>query len=240
MIECGSLMRCLLDAGLFRASKIFCTAAGWQVQRRPGLWKLFSLVSALGLLCLAVMVPAPARAASVPETVRTLCAACHGLDGDSTQPDHPRLAGMDAEYLLRQLKAFASGKRRDETMSAIVANLDPAEFGPLAAYYGGLKPLPGRPVEAAGPLAERGRALFEDGNTDSGVPACAGCHQSDGRGNARFPRLAQQQPAYVHKQLLAYKSGRRATDPLMTAVGQRLTSEEIQALVAYIATLQGK
>ena len=83
----------------------------------------------------------------------------------------------------------------------------------------------------------KGRALFEDGNTDTGLPACAGCHQSDGKGNARFPRLAGQHQAYTLKQLADYKSGRRATDPLMTTVGKRLSAEEAKALAEYIAGL---
>ena len=74
-------------------------------------------------------------------------------------------------------------------------------------------------------------------NTDSGVPACAGCHQSDGKGNARFPRLAGQHQTYVLKQLADYKSGRRATDPLMTTVGKRLSTDEARALAEYIAGL---
>ena len=86
-------------------------------------------------------------------------------------------------------------------------------------------------------LAAKGRALFEDGNTDTGLPACAGCHQSDGKGNARFPRLAGQHQAYTLKQLADYKSGRRATDPLMTTVGKRLSAEEAKALAEYIAGL---
>ena len=169
------------------------------------------------------------------QTVKTVCAACHGADGNSVDPTVPKLAGMDQEYLMRQLKAFASGKRRNEIMDGIVANLDPAEFSTLAAYYGKLKPQPGKVVDTQ--LAEAGRKIFEDGNTESGVPACAGCHQPDGLGNARFPRLAGQHQTYVLKQLGDYKSGRRATDPLMTTVGKRLTSDEARALAEYIAGL---
>ena len=87
------------------------------------------------------------------------------------------------------------------------------------------------------PIATKGKAIYDDGNTDSGVPACAGCHQPDGRGNARFPRLAGQHQAYVLKQLGEYKSGRRATDPLMTTVGKRLSADEAAALAEYIAGL---
>lgn len=176
-----------------------------------------------------------AFAADAQETVKTVCAACHGVDGNSTDPRYPKLAGMDQEYLMRQLKAFVEGKRRDENMSAIITTLDPGDFATLAAYYGKQKPLPGKVQDAQ--LAAKGKVLYEDGNTDSGVPACAGCHQPDGKGNARFPRLAGQHQTYVLKQLADYKSGRRATDPLMTTIGKRLAADEIKALAEYIAGL---
>lgn len=177
----------------------------------------------------------PCWAGDAGQTVKAVCAACHGADGNSTEPTVPKLAGLDQEYLMRQLKAFASGKRRDETMTGIVAGIDPNEFSALAAYYGTMMRAPGRVADAQ--LAALGRTLYEDGNTDSGVPACAGCHQPDGKGNARFPHLAGQHQAYVLKQLADYKSGRRATDPLMTTVGKRLTSDEARALAEYIAGL---
>ena len=187
------------------------------------------------LLSLALLLPASLRAADAQETVKTVCAACHGVDGNSTEPANPKLAGMDQEYLMRQLKAFAAGTRRDDAMSAIIATVDTSDFAKLAAYYGPQKPAPGKVLDAQ--LAAKGRTLYEDGNTDSGVPACAGCHQSDGKGNARFPRLAGQHQAYTLKQLADYKSGRRATDPLMTTVGKRLTTDESKALAEYIAGL---
>lgn len=201
--------------------------------------------SALSLTCKHVRVafllspfflfPAPLLAADAQDIVKTICAACHGVDGNSTDPANPKLAGMDQEYLVRQLKAFASGKRRDEIMSAIIASIDPNDFPKLAAYYGPRQPSPGKVQNQQ--LAAKGRPLYEDGNTDSGVPACAGCHQPDGLGNARFPRLAGQHQAYTLKQLNDYKSGRRATDPLMTTVAKRLTADEIKALAEYLAGL---
>ena len=187
------------------------------------------------LLSLATLLPTSLRAADAQETVKTVCAACHGVDGNSTEPANPKLAGMDQEYLIRQLKAFAAGRRHDDAMSAIIATVDSSDFAKLAAYYGPQKPAPGKVRDAQ--LAAKGKALYEDGNTDTGVPACAGCHQSDGLGNARFPRLAGQHQAYTLKQLADYKSGRRATDPLMTTVGKRLTTDEAKALAEYVAGL---
>lgn len=197
---------------------------------RPHFLALLLVFGGLALSSVGV-----SHAATPDQIVGTVCAACHGADGNSTDPATPKLAGMDQEYLLRQLRAFASGKRRGDTMSGIVASLDPEGFALLAAYYGKKKPSPGKVIDPQ--LAAKGQPLYDDGNTDSGVPACAGCHQPDGRGNARFPRLAGQHQAYTLKQLADYKSGRRATDPLMTTVGKRLTEEEARALAEYIAGL---
>lgn len=187
------------------------------------------------LSCSAALLPATALAMDATETAKTVCAACHGVDGNSVDPQYPKLAGKGQEYLLRQLRAFVSGRRRDEVMSGILAGIQPGIFPALAAYYGKMKPSPGKVKDPQ--LAARGKVLYDDGNTQSGVPACAGCHQPDGRGNARFPLLAGQHQAYTLKQLEDYKSGRRATDPLMTTVGQRLTADEARALAEYIAGL---
>ncbi len=176
---------------------------------------------------------APALAVDAAQLTVTMCAPCHGADGNSTDHTFPKLAGMDQEYLLRQLKAFSSGRRRDERMVEVLTTVDPADFVGLASYYGQMQPKQGKVTNAE--LAAKGKVLFEDGNTDTGVPACAGCHQPDGRGNARFPRLAGQHQGYVLKQLADYRSGRRATDPLMTTVGKRLTDDEAQALAEYIS-----
>lgn len=208
---------------------------GREVLRLTAIKNMKSTLTLMLLLSFAAPWLPTARAADAPEIVKTVCAACHGTDGNSTDPHYPKLAGMDQEYLMRQFKAFAAGKRRDDTMSGIIAGIDPSDFSTLAAYYGNLKPTPGKVQDAQ--LAAQGKVVFEDGNTDSGVPACAGCHQPDGKGNARFPRLAGQHQVYVIKQLADYKSGRRATDPLMTTVGKRLTAEESKALAEYIAGL---
>ena len=39
------------------------------------------------------------------------CAACHGLDGNPTDPQYPRLAGQPERYVAHQLALFKSGER---------------------------------------------------------------------------------------------------------------------------------
>jgi len=199
------------------------------ILRSPSRW----ILSALLVSSLAP--PGDARATDARQIAATLCAACHGPDGNSTDPSYPKIAGMDRDYLARQLKYYASGQRRNEIMSGIVATVEEADYLPLAAYFSSQKPLPGKVEDAR--LAEIGKQLYADGNAETGVPACAGCHQSNGAGNARFPRLAGQHQAYTLQQLGEYKTGRRAADRLMVTVGQRLSADEMKALAEYIAGL---
>lgn len=63
------------------------------------------------------------------------CAACHGDTGNSTAADFPRLAGQHADYLLRALKEYQSGARKNAIMAGQVAKLTPLDMADLAAFY---------------------------------------------------------------------------------------------------------
>ncbi len=67
------------------------------------------------------------------------CAACHGQKGISQNPMWPNLAGQQAQYLVKQLKDFKSGARKDPSMTAMVAPLSAADIENLAAYFNSLK-----------------------------------------------------------------------------------------------------
>ena len=187
------------------------------------------------VLLLISAIPHQAIARDARAIATTVCIACHGADGNSTDPAYPKIAGMGAAYLLKQLRYFSSGQRRNEVMETIIADINEADFPALANYFSAQKPLPGKVGSAK--LAAVGQRLFEDGNSEKGVPACAGCHQSDGGGNARFPRLAGQHQMYTLQQLDDFHSGRRATDRLMVTVAQRLNKDEMKALAEFVAGL---
>ncbi|MGB5081081.1 MAG: cytochrome c [Burkholderiales bacterium] len=64
------------------------------------------------------------------------CAACHGPEGNSpTGPEFPRLAGQHYDYLLKALRDYKSGSRKDPVMSAQAAALSPQDMADLAAYF---------------------------------------------------------------------------------------------------------
>ncbi len=68
-----------------------------------------------------------------------VCAACHGAAGVSANPLWPNLAGQKDQYMLKQLKAFKDGTRKDPLMTAQAAPLSDADMENLAAYFAGLK-----------------------------------------------------------------------------------------------------
>jgi len=66
------------------------------------------------------------------------CAPCHGIDGISKLPNAPNIAGSPAIYLEKQLKAFRSEERKDETMNVVAKPLSDADIADLAAWYSNL------------------------------------------------------------------------------------------------------
>ncbi len=63
------------------------------------------------------------------------CVACHGVDGNSTDPQYPRLAGQYENYLEHALAAYQSGARKNPIMSAFASALSEQDRKDLAAYF---------------------------------------------------------------------------------------------------------
>jgi cytochrome c553 len=70
-----------------------------------------------------------------------ICAACHGMDGNSTDPNNPRLAGQWRDYLEKALRDYKSGDRNNAIMSGFAKALSKQDIENLAAYYASQKPL---------------------------------------------------------------------------------------------------
>jgi cytochrome c553 len=68
------------------------------------------------------------------------CQACHGLDGLAKIPGAPHLAGQVEEYLVKAMRAYRSGERKDEMMVLVTRQLSDDDVDDLAAYYAGLDP----------------------------------------------------------------------------------------------------
>ncbi len=85
----------------------------------------------------------PAQAggdASKGKEKAALCASCHGPDGNTPiMPEYPKLAGQPGDYLVKALRDYKSGKRKNPVMNPMAQNLSKEDINDLAAYYAGLK-----------------------------------------------------------------------------------------------------
>jgi len=206
-------------------------------------WRVHTTHRLILLACLALVPCASVSAATVVQPdarigtlVSTVCSSCHMSDGNSAVPLFPKLAGQHREYLARELEDMLDGKRRNDTMAPILSQFRKADIPGLADYYASQSPAPGTVHDAT--LLEAGRRIYEEGNEESGVPSCSGCHEDDGSGSERFPRLAGQNQEYVVQELRRFRSGSRTNVKYMNAVSKRLTDAEIVAVAEYLASLQ--
>ncbi|MDP2136165.1 MAG: c-type cytochrome [Sulfuritalea sp.] len=174
----------------------------------------------------------------------TVCAACHGADGNSTLAVNPKLAGQHPEYLFKQMKNFkaADGKQPERVnaiMNGMIAAFDEGQMRDMAAYFASQK----QTGEAAKnrETIELGQKLYRGGDQAKGLPACAACHGPAGAGiPAQYPRIAGQFAEYTEAQLKSFREGTRANDPnkMMRMVALKMTDAEIRAVSDYVAGLR--
>ena len=129
----------------------------------------------------------------------TVCAACHGIDGNSINPEWPSLAGQGAAYMVTQLKRFQSGDRENVLMQPQATLLSEQDILDVSAFYATQTPKIGV-AQADTKTLELGELVYRGGILDRNIPACISCHGPNGAGNdpAEFPRLAGQHADLYH------------------------------------------
>lgn len=185
--------------------------------------------------------PDLAKARKISETV---CVACHNVDGNSTIPANPILAGQGPDYLLKQLTEFKAvdGKpavRSNPIMAGMAAPLSTEDMKGLALYFSQQKPKPAAATDVK--LVATGQTLWRKGDFERGIPACAGCHGPAGAGvPAQYPRLSGQHAEYTETQLKNFRSEERSNDPekMMRTIADKLSDKQIKAVADYIAGLR--
>lgn len=164
------------------------------------------------------------------------CIACHGLDGAGNGAGAPRLAGLDAGYLQRQLDAYADGRRHHALMRHVALRLDDDARQAVSGFYAG------RPFVQGGAPSRPPHPLYVRGDPDRGLQACAYCHGWRGEGGGpAVPPLGAQPAPYLAEQLKAWSLSGRRNDPLdvMQVISRRLRPAEREAVAAYAASLPG-
>ncbi len=197
----------------------------------------------------ALAKPGDAKAGQIKAAA---CGACHGLDGNSSDAQYPKLAAQQERYIARQLAMFKTGERENPIMIGFASALEPQDMRDIGAYFANQKVLPGVSDDTVikdGPnLGKKfyavGEAIYRGGDAARGVPACMACHGPTGAGNPgpAYPTLGGQHAKYVSARLTAFRGGLILgkgdyANAVMAGVAKNLTDEEIQALSTYVEGL---
>lgn len=184
--------------------------------------------------------PAPAAKPDLAKgeaTFTTVCAACHGADGNSAAPAYPKLAQQHPEYLFKQLQDFKSDKRVNAIMKGFASMLSDEDMKNVAYYVASKAAKPGASADKQ--LVQLGERIYRGGIADRQIAACAGCHSPNGAGiPVQYPRLSGQYAEYVAAQLTAFRDGARTNSVQMTQEAAKLNDREIKAVADYIAGLR--
>ncbi|MBE0486758.1 MAG: c-type cytochrome [Marinobacter sp.] len=172
-----------------------------------------------------------------------VCAACHQADGSgmniASGESWPRLAGLEADYIAKQLHDYKSGSRVNASMMPFANMLNDQQIADVAAHYTSLPATPGKGGESADEATfKRGQQLAERGDWSDYIVSCKSCHGPDNQGAGDiFPGIAGQHAGYIEAQLKSWKAGNRKNDPqdLMGAIARRMSDDDIHAVAAWLA-----
>jgi cytochrome c553 len=185
------------------------------------------------LLAAALMLSASVHGADAVagRTKAQACVACHGADGNSSQPLIPSLAGQPPLYIYYQLVQFREGLRVNDLMGPFAAHLTDADMKDIAAYFSEQKP------QGAGPPPDPARS--EAGKAVVARNHCGSCHTPTLTGQNHIPRIAGLSYPYLVRQLRGFKTGDRSDiDGAMTSAAQPLSDQDITDVSAYLASLR--
>lgn len=178
------------------------------------------------LPALALML-APAAQAQQPQRLE-LCAACHGPQGNSQNPQFPSLAGQPKVFMENQLVLIREGLRDIPAMKGVLDGLKDADLIVLAKYFSEQVPVPlATPVDAE--RYERGKVLARS-------MLCGTCHLPDYKGREQMPRLAGQHETFLRAVMEEYRDkpgpGR---DTVMTNALGGLNNQHLDDLAHFLA-----
>ena len=199
---------------------------------------------------------APAVDLELGEEINETCAGCHGEYGQgSIDGEYPRLAGLTAEYIARQLRNFKQRERINIPMLPYTneRELPEEDLVSIAAYLSSIQ-LPTKlpPINEAEFDAlkrlQAGKKVINIATYPGDVEAgrkfykkeCASCHGKDGYGddNKHIPQLAGQYSLYLLKQVENIRKAERFHDEADDAeIFREYSDDEIAAMLAYLATL---
>ena len=168
-----------------------------------------------------------------------LCFGCHGEDGNSTDPQYPKLAGQYGMYIAKQVRNYQATTRTHQVMSGMAASVSDEDLADISAYFASQPMMKGdRPSSN-----QIGKKLFENDDLSRMMVRCNSCHGATGKGqnpgNPVYPVIGGQHKDYLLGQLLNFRKGVRNNSPggVMNMTVSRLSDAELEALAEYISGL---
>jgi len=205
-------------------------------------YRLTTIVLVAGLIASCANLPRSRDLGNPDVTGKTLaqqvCSNCHGVTGNSVNPNFPNLAAQQVEYFTIQLDGFRNHGREDpagfEYMWGLSHNLTDKQIHQLAEYFNAQK-LERIPIEGTQERIAAGKKIFTGGIPEQGVPPCSSCHGNQGQGNGKFPRIEGQHLDYLIKQLTVFqRTNQRPEGAIMKTVAHKLNTENIKDVAAYL------
>jgi len=208
--------------------------------------KYSSIVLAIGVVALSAGCSSIDRSRDLAnpkvraETLaQQVCSLCHGVNGQSINPNFPNLAAQQPSYFMAQMKEFRGHNRLDpagfEYMWGLSRSLTDEQIKGLADYFSKQPPAasPSSGTEAV--KAAAGKSIFESGVPDKNIPPCGACHGPLAEGNEQFPRLAHQHADYLVKQLMVFqRTDERPEGSVMKTIAHDLTPKNMEDVAAYL------
>lgn len=172
------------------------------------------------------------------------CMECHGADGHgaghSNGPEgkFAKLAGLNPDYILKQIRDFRSGARKHDQMQIMARSVSDEDVRDIAAYFASQRTMNGQDGERHA----LGKSLYQSGDPARGVLPCISCHGAQGKGltdRPLTPVIGGQEWRYLDQQLRDWRSGERrnSDDGVMNQLTKTLTDGEIEALANYLSGL---
>jgi len=157
------------------------------------------------------------------------CSGCHGIDGNSINPTMPSLTGQNQEYLIKAIKAYRDGQRKNAMMRTAVKSLKDSSIQNISAYYAAQQPQKVVGTDSAeGPFDPVG-----DGGKIAA--SCNGCHGNNGNStNKGIPSLSRLHPSYLTAAIKAYQDGTRKHATMRSLVSL-LSDMDIEKVSLYYA-----
>ena len=184
---------------------------------------LFAFIS--GAVAISAVVAAPAHAQDVESKV-LLCAACHGPNGEPTDPKStPIIWGQQSNYLYKELHDFHSGDRASPIMAPTARSFQLPDLREIANYFAAKTWPAGHPAADAPASVPEGGAM------------CLACHGQKFEGGQPAPRLAGLSYEYLIGAMNSFANGQRTNNLDMPGFMKALTDKQREAIAHYIAGL---